>query len=112
MGGGQVKYLPFRRASLLYYNAYYNSTSSMTLDSINYLFRKGVDEGVKLLLSNGTFNVDADADEGGGMSMVVPKPAQYVSQEDYKKLSAKWELSNKDTTFWSIATSGSFFQSR
>lgn len=101
--GGSVTYFPDSSGALIYFHAFYGYvTQHPEAAGIEYLFRKGVDDTIKLLTSKELL-VEKSKDGNGGMQMVPPGPSGRVGKEEYSALQKKWGLSNGKAYFHDIA---------
>ena len=93
--GGSVQFYPAGRRPLLFYNAFYGDTMKCTNATIHDLFRKGVDDTIKMLASPrlSLDNVMAAVLPSGGEGKGV------VTLADAKKLGHGWGT-GKSTTFY------------
>lgn len=92
--GGGVTYFPESHASLMHYKTNFEFLMKCDMNSIETLFKRGVDETVELLMSS--------ALKTENMRAGVPRHGNAFSSADYKELG----LGSRCTYFYDVSGSG------
>lgn len=99
--GGQPSFFPDGCGALLYYNTSYDRRSALscTLDSIEKLYRAGVDQTIQTLMSEG-LHVGKDAKGRGGMSLRLPSESGQAHQ--FNHIKNAFSLRGRQTQFYDL----------
>merc|ERR1712232_1114356 len=104
--GGSITYFPGHHAALAYYHADYGHTAECDFNCMATLYRNGVDETVRLLISSSLL-VPSTTEGHGGMKIVTPGDDGKVATAEMAPFgigsSNPAGFSNRDTTFYDVA---------